>query len=497
MSYITKPGVLDESYKESQQETNAHLAAIAKALGGDASGHIKNFAMLQTYVRLGTIGQYLSKGDAIKVSKESSISATLGAGNTGTAAVVVSGESTFLAKVGSSETHTYEFVSDGTVWSLDGESITPAEYGLTITGTPAANDTFAVTVQADAIIFDVLGTNDFDVPVNSTLEHTLPLISRDILSYGVIAQNPPQALKAIAADEFANGMPAGTYNITLDHGAYNNDTGQDGTFQFTTTQAVPVGGKIKHTKIGVYESDGQYTKAKILAGTFTTYDADYNVIESGLVTTEGNSGTSLGTCTAEDPTYMSGTHLNSTRRQGQGSNRGSHSNIRKWANSDAAGAAAGAIASWWYPSDEFDMPPKTTIPGFKHGLDPEFVACICPVRKRTYLHVWDQNGETYEDTDEEIFQLSMTELGYGNNNSVDEGSPKGDGNINKAGAYPLYDGATNADRIKRQNGTARYWFHRSPNPSYASIVRSSSTDGSLNSGGANYTNGAVLGLCIG
>ena len=119
------------------------------------------------------------------------------------------------------------------------------------------------------------------------------------------------------------------------------------------------------------------------------------------------------------------------------------------------------------------------------------------MRKRTCLHAWDRTDSTaYEDTTETVFQVSMTELSYGNNDGVAECSPKTDGTINKSGAYALYVGATNADRIKRQNGTARYYFHRSPNPSSAFSVRVSNTGGSLSYVYAYDSNGVVAGLCF-
>ncbi len=483
---LTKPPVLDSTGKE----IASAILGVVGALGGDASGAIKHFSEMRQLTRLGLLSKYVKVGDLIAVSKESGISATVTGGVT--AATVT--EDAFLAKAGTAETHAYEFLYDGAAWHIEGEPAELTDWGISITGTPADGDAVVVHVQAGIVYFEA-ADHDYDVPADADREHSFSMISRDILSYGTIPFSSPQALKAIAADEFPSGLAAGTYNITLNHGAYDSGTGQDGTYQFTITQAVPVGGKIRHSSIGTSQSS--YSKTQITSGTFTTYDASYNIIESGLATTEGSEGTSLGTATAETKSYMSGTHLNSTRRHAYGSNRGRHSAMRKWLRSSAAGAGSGQIASWWTASNEFDMPVKTTLPGFLHGMDPEFVACIGPVRKRTYLHAWDRTDSTaYEDTVETVFQVSMTELGYGNNDGVAECSPKTDGTINKSGAYALYVGATNTDRIKRQNGTARYYFHRSPYPSSAVHVRGSLTDGSLSYFNASNTYGVVAGLCF-
>ena len=78
----------------------------------------------------------------------------------------------------------------------------------------------------------------------------------------------------------------------------------------------------------------------------------------------------------------------------------------------------------------------------------------------------------------------MTEIGLGSNNSVAEGS-----------VLPLYDGATQTDRIKYDQAaqtTARYWWLRSPYPWYARDVRIVLPSGALGSfGSATYGYGCT------
>ena len=461
------------------------VIALIKALGsGTASGDTAK--QIQAMVRDKTISTYVKPGDPFKVAKESGVTVTVSGGVT---AATVDDEA-FVEAVGHSNTAAYEFVYDGAAWTLHGETVELSAYGIEITGTPAADDAVVVHVQADNIIIEVLGIG-CDVPVNTNLDNSVSFLTRDVQTYGSIARCAPQALISVQTK-----ITAGTkVYIVGDHCAFDGSTTEDGNFSFTPTQDIPAGGKIKHSTIG--KSQTTYAKANVTGGVFTTYDASYNQIETNLATTEDNTGTLLGTVTAKDPQYLSNgaAHVNFTQRNQYGSNRAAHAAHNKWLNSDAEGAASGQIASWWTASDEFDMPIKSTLPGWLHGLDPEFRSCLAKVWKRTAKSIAD--GYSYEDTQELIWVPSMTEVGFGNNNSIVETSPKGSaGDPNWSTAYPLYVDATNADRIKYQGTTARYWFLRSPFPSLAYGVRYVYTDGSLYLDFAGNTSGAVAGLCI-
>ena len=444
----------------------------------------KSWPEIQQFIRSGRIAQICPVGSKLQVDKESGVSTTIHGGIT--AATV--NEETFISAIGHAGTAAYEFIFDGSTWHHNSDEVELIMYGISYTGTAQENDMIVVHVQADKVEFTAVGIN-YDVPQNTAIKNTLSLWTSDLLLYGSIPFCASQKLVSVR-----EAMAAGTYNITLDHGAYGGGTGQDGTYQFTTTQAIPAGGGIRHSSMGCYQGGG-YTKAQITAGTFTTYDADYNVIEQGIVCTEGSGGTSLGTATGNDPTYRVTASINFTERNYYGSNRYAHSANRKWLRSDAPGAAAGAIASWWTASDEFDMPVRSTLPGFLHGLDPAFREIIQPVRKRTAKCIADGYG--YEDTIETVFLPSMTELAYGKNNNVSETAANADGTLATESAWDLYIGATNADRIKTHNGTPRYYWHRSPFPSVAYGERYSYPDGSLNNSSANGTSGVSAGLAIG
>ena len=91
----------------------------------------------------------------------------------------------------------------------------------------------------------------------------------------------------------------------------------------------------------------------------------------------------------------------------------------------------------------------------------------------------------------------MTELGYGKNNNTSETAAKADGTLKTELAWDMFIGASNDDRIRYQNGTARYYWLRSPYPSSASLERLVYPSGALISHLAFNSSGVSAGLCLG
>lgn len=471
------------------QKLLVELGEVIRSQGGS----VNSFKQLRATIREGKVATVLTMGDIMTAPKESGVSVTTSEGLTATV-----DEDTFIAKIGHSSAAAYEFLYDGHAWHLDGATVELSQFGISVTGTPTANDALIVHVSASEIELVYLGGPDSDVPANPELTHSASFITDDIQTYGTFAYSASQALVSVQ-EAIESGT---TVYVIGDHCCYDGTTKQDGNFGFVAPVDIPAGAKIRHSKLGANESNADnYTKATVLGGKWTIYASDYSTLASNVETIEietPDDEVLLGTVTCKDPQYLSdgAAHVNFTQRNSHGSNEAAAAAFLKWLNSDAAGAASGAIASWWTSSGEFDMPVRSTLPGWLHGMDPEFRACIAPVRKRTAKSIAEGYG--YVDSVELVWIPSMTEIFGSNNNNIVETSPKSDGgDPNFAGPYPLYDGATDADRIKYYGGAARYWFLRSPYPSSASGVRNVNSSGALiSSGYAAGTNGCVAGLTI-
>ena len=138
----------------------------------------RSWQELQMHIQSGTVRQICPVGTKLLVDKESGVSATVNGSITGATV----NEDTFIEAIGHSGTAAYEFIYNGSVWHHNGEGVELINYGITVTGTPAADDTVVVHVQASKIEFDVVDI-DYDVPVNDALEHTLALWTSDLLLY--------------------------------------------------------------------------------------------------------------------------------------------------------------------------------------------------------------------------------------------------------------------------------------------------------------------------
>lgn len=470
--------------KEQFDTMNTLLATIASNTGSGTK--VKTFGEVQQLTRCGLANKVFGVAEQFVAEKQSAVTASKG-NSTGITAASVDGIA-FMKKLGTAHEGVYEFVYSGSAWRKGDEGVNLSDYGITVTGTPAKDDTVAITVTTSDLTFDIV---DFDkhTPRGGRYAHTIDLLLHDVAAYGTIPFCAPQLLYRTDVE-----LPAGNYKFTLDHARYGNGTEYDGTFMFTTTKPIPVDGGFRHTNpIGGWKE--KYAKSDVLGNYITTYGArpTRTEIETGLTVTEWDGTTEctdLGTFTAQKREYYTddGKH-NFTERNAYGSNRWRDSVYRQWLNSDAPAVTSGsAVSNWWTPQSVFDrVPGGAKLAGFLYGLDPDFVKSIGEVEVKTALYECDRAGNaTYDITYDKVFLLSRKEV-FGS----DEYS-----NISEGSLLEYFNGATNADRIKYQNGSPRWWWLRTPYSGTANNVRYVNTGGMLDNYYASYAYGVVPACCI-
>lgn len=323
-----------------------------------------------------------------------------------------------------------------------------------------AKDILPVGTQL-AVNHSVYGTRLFDVVAHDYLKsvhdenaHTMTIMAHDLIEGTQF--DCPEALYYAETQ-----LAAGTYNFTIE----GYDKWVAGTYQFTLAQAVPAGGQICVS--GQYPYLGNITSAKV-----STYSSrtSTTAIETVAIT-EGSGGTNLGTCGVGS--------LNHTHRIAYGSNNYKESAMRQFLNSSAA---AGSV---WTPQTKFDRPPTwvASRDGYKAGLDQDFIAVVgqvvLPCSANNIYEAPDSTitkGTAYTLNDE-FYIASRAEV-FGSHD-VNDGSV----------LFPYYEGAGNADRIKRNNGSAAYWWLRTPYSGSAFTVRRVISDGTVDGYSAYYAIG--------
>lgn len=452
------------------QEISASLAAIANNTGGLV---IKGWHNVQALVRSGVAKRVFHKGDQFIVERETAMNATVGNTDGETAGITAASVNadTFIAEIGTAHNGDYEFIYDGAGWHLNGEPVSIAAYGITVTGTPRHGDAVVVHETAAKMLVTVLGV-DQDTPADPQLEHSLTVGFQDC--YAELQFDAAEALFA-----FPNGLAAGTYYFTIDSTydtAHNNYEG----YQFTTTQDIPNKGQI------TFPWGANANASGVKVSTWASSSAT-TPLET-LTTSNETSGTFLGQATLAIDTAN---NINAIQRVRYGSNKWSTSALKQLLNSDKA------AGTFWKAQTVFDRPPSwaANTAGFLYGMDPDFVSVIGRVNKRTALNTVSDGGG-YEDSVEKVFLLSRSEVYAGKENNIDEGGPYD--YFKDFSDFSAPSTGKDTNRIKYRNGTAKYWWLRSPYTGYASGVRNISPSGELDDYGTSATNshGVAPACCI-
>lgn len=300
----------------------------------------------------------------------------------------------------------------------------------------------------DTLEWDVIGI-DHDTPADPQFTHSMTLQLHNC--FPALQFDAPEAFYYAE-----NGMEPGTYHFTI-NSSYDATYNDLASYQFTLTQAVPAGGQLCFG--WNYNTQASTAKVTSYASATSTTTIDR------VAVSEGTDGRNLGKLTiAGDFT----SNLNSIQRVRYGSNNYKESAIRQWLNSTAE---AGSV---WAPQTKFDRPPEwhtgnKAIAGFMHGMDADFLTAI----GKTHIVVARNmvcDGGGYDEMDDYFFLLSRSEI-YGGVEISD---------VNEGTAYPYYADYSDltaagtgddSNRIKYRNGSAQYWWNRTPTPGSCDSVR--------------------------
>ena len=308
----------------------------------------------------------------------------------------------------------------------------------------------------DDIVWQVIGM-DIDEPADPQYKHSLTLCMRDLLPNETVAFSARQALFY-----FPDGLSAGTYYFTItQHTWVGSDVNKS--FYFTLTSNIPKKGQIvlqntynvscENKTLKTYSSSTSATE--IETATMFLWD---DSIEATFL---GNVNNSLQT------------NINCLQRSLLGNNNYKESHIRQWIN----GGEKATLA--YKPQTIFDRPPSwnNTSTGLMKDMDNDFLKIIKSTKVKTARNTLTDSGGL-DIIEDKFFLLSKPQVygGYSVSN-VDEGD-----------IYPHFENysdlnstGTSADknRIKTKNGTATYWWLRSPYATSGSGIWRADSSGSL------------------
>lgn len=192
-----------------------------------------------------------------------------------------------------------------------------------------------------------------------------------------------------------SGLAVGTYYVTIES-AWGSNVGAGDVVCFTTTVAVPEGGRVA----GMYGAPDQ-AKSNWRIYTFS---ADGKTILETITPTFTASGTSLGTIKAS----VRNGDLNSMQETAYGWNRWSTSALRQYLNS------AAGVGAWWTAQDDWDIRPDelTTKAGFLSGWPEDLVNALKEVKVVTYPNTVydDTGGNTPDITYDKVFLPSLEQM---------------------------------------------------------------------------------------
>jgi hypothetical protein len=240
-------------------------------------------------------------------------------------------------------------------------------------------------------------------------------------------------------------IPAGTtlhFTIPTTYSSWAS-----GDYQFTLANDAPIGTQF------CFSGNAGTVLTSLKVNVYASSESTTLVEQCDI--TSGNAGTSLGA--------LNGTDNNHPQRISYGNNRWLLSAIRQQLNSDEV---AGSV---WLPQHKWDRPPswKDSTKGFMNGLETSFTNYVADVEIDTYRNtVCDGGG--LDTTEDKFFLAGRNEL-FMPQEGADNGVPFE--LYKQESISPTAHTGADAIRIKKTNGSAAYWWMRSPSVGYATSVR--------------------------
>lgn len=169
-------------------------------------------------------------------------------------------------------------------------------------------------------------------------------------------------------------LAPGTYCVQMG-ASWGTYVKKDEYFNFTLTQAVPVGGILEGFHAAPDKASTEWNVRSFINNTAT------NPIETVKVAA-GKAGTLLGVLLPSNSGELN------LQRTAYGNNRYRDSAVRQYLNS------AVGVNGWWNPQHNYDRPPDqlATKAGFLSGFDEDFLALIKPTKVVTALNTVSDGG---------------------------------------------------------------------------------------------------------
>ena len=343
-----------------------HLQQEIDELGGKSV--LANWDVLGDMILNGTSTDVISPGANIDINWIKTVLGTTVNGLT----VTCDDIGKFADGVGEAEAKDYLFVYDGSSWTYNGNAITLADFGLSVSGIPATGEVMTIKTTVDSVPYTFVGYDDI-TPCDSTVPHNWCLEQTYCPSTKMFDNYESmfciQQGKTVAAGKYYIPMysyrSSKTFNacFELTSALGSNDSkiqlkrGASSSADTVDTTGTTVSGVYRVTSMSPIVYGSETSAGSAIA---VTYLSDTDVTAGGYALLTG-----LNT-DINDPVVVIG----SFDKAALGSNTWELSNIRQHLNDDSKNGT-------YVPSYDNDIAAGyNRTAGFLYGIDPRVKALI-------------------------------------------------------------------------------------------------------------------------